>query len=406
MPSDLVKQIGSTLTAIEFLNEFSAIVLPLEYSKEWSYSASQCRTLHNFALPPVVDEAREAEAQRRWRRDERVYLRNGLKVTPRQQQRQRAVLQEAVAIYAQDATEAQKKVMAYLHARSSNQYTAIVRKNCELASAAARKLEDRGTRNQAEMTIKSLLDQSVPFYRPSGRGKSTRLFPLGDSLATLPSSIRRALLGDWYELDLKSAQFAIAAKLWNIDLINDFLRSGGDVWPELIAYFDGQAEKSFLKERVYQVINGGGKRSTMQILDWVVGEGAGAYFFRHPFIAALWKGRAEAFKSIILDRGTLDAFGSRVELEWIDGNRGRRPDLGSVVSQQAQSYELKLLLPVYELAETTDKFSVMLHQHDGLTVAIPDKRREALWLSRIVGAVQAQADALGIHTRLVRTDTD
>jgi hypothetical protein len=80
------------------------------------------------------------------------------------------------------------------------------------------------------------------------------------------------------------------------------------------------------------------------------------------------------------------------------------PQTGSVIAQQAQSYELLLLLPVYDLAEQTDEVTVMLHQHDGLTIAIHEKRRTNMWIGKITAAVQVQADRLGIRTYLVLTE--
>ena len=45
VPSKLVKQIGGTRTAKQFLDEFSTNVVPIEYTDEWSYSEGECRTI-------------------------------------------------------------------------------------------------------------------------------------------------------------------------------------------------------------------------------------------------------------------------------------------------------------------------------------------------------------------------
>lgn len=400
IPSRLVKQIGGTRTAAEFLDEFSAAVVPIAYLDGWSYSEGRCRTITRIDWPPAVAAAIDAEARRGWRKEERVYLRTGNKVTPPSRTRQLAQLEAAAAEFAKDAKEAQKRVLGYLNARHSNQFMSAARKNREQAYAEADKEQSELDRRLLRHRIDQILDQPKPCYKPSRKGNTHRIFGIGESFLTLPSAIRHALLGDWYELDLKCAQFAIMARLWELREINDFLRAGGDVWLELVDYFNGRVDKATLKQCVYSIINGCGKKLIKYQL-WYIAEDAWRHFFAHRFIRLLWQARQEAFKSIVRNRGAVDAFGNWIKLDWTTTNRGQKmPVLGRVVAQQSDSHELKLLLPVYYLAEQTDAFGIMLHQHDGLTVAIRDQRRVDRWLNEIKAAVQSEADDLGIHTRL------
>jgi hypothetical protein len=400
IPSSLVKQIGGTNTAAQFLDEFSEKVVTIEYTDDWSYSTKQCRTVTWIDWPPAVEEA--LQARYRIVPGDRVYLRTGNRVTSKTQSHHRANLERAAEEYAKDANAAQKRMLDYLNKRPSNKFMTIAKMNRDKAHVEADKLEAEYDRQRVHMLIDNILDQPKPVYRPSRKGNTDRIFGIGESFLTLPSSVRHVLLGGWYEFDLKSAQCAIVARFWDIDVLSEFLGAGGDIWSELISYFDGRIDKDFLKPLVYTVINGGSKRFIKYVADGHLGAGGGDRFFAHPFIQVLWRSRQAMMKQIVRNRGVQDAFENWIKLEWEEHRSGRRiPNVGSVIAQQAQSYELLLLLPVYELADLTDEFTIMLHQHDGLTIAIHEKRRIEQWISKITAAVQAQADRLDIHTHLV-----
>jgi hypothetical protein len=304
----------------------------------------------------------------------------------------------------QTATDQQQRILNYLNARPSNQFTAIAQRNREAAYVEADKRENDIDAGMVHHWIDNILDQSKPFYRPSKNGNTLRVFSIGESLATIPSKVRRALTTGWYELDLKSCGFAVAAMLWNIESINMFLRNGGDLWDDLLRHFDRYSHrddlKSILKTCVYALINMSSRRFTKEYIDERLGDGAGDHFFAYPSIAALWKARRTASEQVICNRGAPDAFSTWIPLQWSEHNGRRIPEVGNVIAQQYQSYELLLLLPVYDLAEQTDEFMVMIHQHDGLTVAVSDQRRTQYWLDRITSVVQEQADRLGIYTHL------
>ena len=71
-----------------------------------------------------------------------------------------------------------------------------------------------------------------------------------------------------------------------------------------------------------------------------------------------------------------------------------------MLAQISQSVEMKLLLPVIDLAMTTKDFRVMLWQHDGFSVSFHSKGRKERWIRRIKQVVQEEADLRGIPTGL------
>ena len=73
-----------------------------------------------------------------------------------------------------------------------------------------------------------------PAFRTSLKGNTVRIFENnGHAYLALKRDVRKALTRDWIEYDLKSAQLAIVAKLWNLPIITDFLRNGKDIWMEI-----------------------------------------------------------------------------------------------------------------------------------------------------------------------------
>jgi hypothetical protein len=98
----------------------------------------------------------------------------------------------------------------------------------------------------------SILDNYNQLYQPAD--KTVRIFPYGERIVSLKSEVRRALTHGLIEGDLKSAQLAIAANLWNVTSIKEFLTQGGSIWEYL--YQLGSTNKDALKEVLYSLMFG------------------------------------------------------------------------------------------------------------------------------------------------------
>jgi hypothetical protein len=399
IPSATVQHIGGKFRAEPFLDEYSNNVMPITWSG-WNHLGRECRQLTHIGWPEAVLTAIVAERAKTWQYDERVYILNGLPLTAHAQQRDRIELLRLANEHAETAQEAQRRLLRYLNDRSSRLFTAAVKRYIADATKLAWRVEDDDERWNAHMTLRAIQDQSKPFYRPSRNHNTVRVFGLNESMLHLPKHIRRCLTRDWVELDLRSAQFAIAAMMWNIEPIQVFLQAGGTIWHELDRYLDGRAPRDALKEAVYRIANGGSKRGCIRMLDDRAYPGAGRLFFRHPLIRALWRAKQQAVLDVIANRGAHDCFGN-----WIPfvGNT-RKNNVGSIIAQQAQAYELRVMLAVLDLAERTDAFSIALWQHDGCSIAVHDKRRRSYWVTTISNAVNERAYALQIYTTLEQAD--
>ena len=75
-------------------------------------------------------------------------------------------------------------------------------------------------------------------------------------------------------------------------------------------------------------------------------------------------------------------------------------DARSALAQDAQAVELDLLLPVLGLAKRTNKFRILLWQHDGFTVKFTEAGKEERWHRRILKVVNEKAIELAIPTQL------
>src|SRR5262245_14347952 len=107
-----------------------------------------------------------------------------------------------------------------------------------------------------------------------------------------------------------------------------------------------------------------------------------------------------ALHEIIENGGGYDCFGNRIPFT---GNK-RSNNAGSIIAQQSQAYELRVMLAVLDLAEHTDAFTIALWQHDGCSIAVHDRRRKNHWVNAIISAVNECASTLQIYTTLERAD--
>jgi hypothetical protein len=71
-----------------------------------------------------------------------------------------------------------------------------------------------------------------------------------------------------------------------------------------------------------------------------------------------------------------------------------------VSAQIAQSYELKLLYPVIQLARTTNDFTIMYWLHDGFYMLVNNNERAAYWIELLELAVETVANELEIPSFL------
>lgn len=296
-------------------------------------------------------------------------------------------------------------VLDYLNSLPSNRYTSAVNLYHQRAVARAEKLlasdEITGVQHSVALaSMAALVAQPTPVYALSRRERSQRLFPVNQGLLTLSSTLSKEYRADWATYDLVSSQSAINAVDWGADKVTSFLErhigTPGALWAHLAAAVgkDIAEVKGPIKEAFYSLQFGKDIDAIVVGLDGSVGAGAGEAFTDDRLVRDFAEARNRWYRQIKGARGLEGAFG-----EWIPLGRGR--DAASLAAERSQGVEFLLLYPAVELAMSTDRWDIVLWQHDGFDVAFRDKSR---WLQtgrQICAAVDDECRRRGYPTRLV-----
>jgi hypothetical protein len=378
---------------------------------EWlpfDQNSKRCRRVGRLGLPEDVARALEEEWRTPAAQMERwVYYDTGAVYN----RRSRCIQREEARTAAQKlraSAEATERVLRYMNGLDPNRFTRIL-KHVPEALDYALGIEEVSKRHKAIAAIRAIEEQPQPFYQPSRGGQAVRVFPSTVGLLSVKSAIRRILTQDWMEFDLRASQFAINAVLWGNGYLVDLLLSGKDIWEMFYSHLcidprstDLPRVKKVLKSCCYAVHFGKSAQKVAgelnnSFLSSVV-QDAGERFICHPVISSVLKHREREMKLIEAQGGAEDCFG-----QWLRHRqtKGSDTNIRSILALRAQALELKLLLPVFDLAEGTDEFDVILFQHDGFTAAFRDESKRDRWKCRIQEAVAEEAQQHGVPTYLV-----
>jgi hypothetical protein len=247
--------------------------------------------------------------------------------------------------------------------------------------------------------------QEYPIMKYHNVDHSDRIFTIGATIHQLSRQLRKTILKGTVGIDLKSAQLAIVAKLWNVKSVLRFLDDGGSIWRELLDWLGlDEGCKPLLKRAIYALIFGMYQGCLMRLLEFGtrtesgIGLERAVRFFDHGIIADLLKSRGRQLRSIRSDRGVEDAFGN-----WIDLKPGR--DAKSLLAQQAQSYELDIMLAMCPILDAEQRnVNVVSWLHDGAAIHIQDRNERDRIIRRLSKAIDARADELRIPTHLEVSD--
>lgn len=392
---------------IEFLEAFRRDVLSPE-TFEWTQWAAnkdgrgKCRQVKKFGVPPQIEEAVEAELLKTNHSAGRVYFVDGTAFSRAKQAADRKEYRRAATDKLENVDcDLAREILEYLNALPSNRFSKLVKKNLPDALAVAEGIKNpRGRKIQLRI-LRAIADQPQPFYSPSSKGRTVRIFGVHECFVSLKGEVRRALTRSCSEADLANSQLAICARLWNIPEIENFLASGKNFWIYLCERLGFTAKdkallKDAFKEPLYSACFGMPKSHVQAAFTRNLNrkgiKNGGARLVLSPLMKALFEARGRMVEMIRAHGGGLNCFG-----KWISLNASVSVD--SILAQQAQAVELKLLHPLIKLArEHPDDFSVLLWQHDGATIYF--HRRADLWRQKIVEAVQGEIDESGIKTHL------
>ena len=342
--------------------------------------------------------------------------------------RQRRETQEALRAKEADApSDTSRYIMRRMNERPSNVFTRHVVPQVAEAreKVASMDLEDEELRQHYFKVLQYVERQPQPFYKPSERGRTDRIFPANPSALSLPKRVRDVLSERFVQVDLKSAHLMIGAALWGCqEALRWLQRPGYSIWEGLWRHFrlDWEGDewrylfpefKAACKEALYSTLYGMGEQYVRGQFTRTLGdvlkpvplriindeglhsmhEYAARRLVSHPVIAALLNARDRELERIDREGGAKTATGIKAE---IDPEAG--VDAASVLATVAQSYEQEIMkgILLYEeehpdLCGSTD-FRVALWIHDG--AAVHFTRRRAIHLAAMRERVEIRSNKL------------
>jgi hypothetical protein len=404
LPSELLCSFEGRSTqnsrAESFLRHFRENVIPPDGELIWSGwnpRRNKCRQLIelNFGrLKWLV----EAEYKKQWHHLGRVYLDGRTFSTATIRQGRRDELTEVQALPAH-CVEAEY-IKTYLNSLSPHLFTQCVARNYAAAELAALKLKDTTVRMEQLRLLRCIESQPQPVYFPSSLGNTVRLFT-AQSIPNLQRDVRKALTTGWLDVDLRCSQLAICAALWDVEPINNFLRSGENFWTHVLHSIDAphskwEIAKAEIKPALYSIcygmeLNHVKGTTALRLKKAGLDTHIATRFVNHPLQQALFVAREQALQSIVGAGGATTCFG-----KWCAVSSFRQPP--DILAEVAQALEMKLIYPAFRLARETREFTIVLFQHDGFSLHF--LRRDEMWLERIANAIQEEIAQHGVETRL------
>lgn len=406
--------------AAEFLSSFESAIHPLKFEwTTWTYKNKEARVgrLH-------LDEAlQEALMQEIYNRDKnnRVYFVTGNKYTADQERIQRKIAQKEALTFINSAIPEAQELLNYLNNLPINSFSKVIGENFDAAILAASRIENPEKRRIETEVLYTIQDTLMPFYGPSRKGNTVRIFPIEVGIPMLQKKLRKILTKGWYEADLRNSQLAIVAKLWNIPEVNEFLATGQSIWVRIFDHFGlGNLKqtdidryeqiKSHFKDTLYALIFGMSRSNLIKMLTEALdGEGipnAGKRFLQEPLIKKVYVARQERIKELYQIGKTTTIFGKELKVTTdpktlkIIGAKGRS-NIPNILAQEAQAIELALILPAFEaLKKEKDAALITLMQHDGISIDFKKEKEKDRLIKKMKKAVLKKANELGVLTEL------
>ena len=375
-----------------FLKDYQTIFPDFRYSDyiHKPNGKGKAREVLNTGIPAHLYKLYEDTADDKVK----VFLETGLSVSPRNVKKS---FDDSVKFinrtFVADSPHAQR-IMDYHNGLSSNAFTKKVNDNLHSAYDVLSNWSDKPQVYKPTMdTLEQITTYPKPLLKPVNN--SDRLFAYSPNLNTIKSEVRKALTCGWYEVDMKNAQLAIIAKLWNVPELNSFLSTGKSIWSELLEFLELPASyKPVIKEAIYTLCFGGGIASIIENSNKTfISEGLEPFdmqaLLNHPLLVVITERQKEM----------MTLYAKKSPLNPLTGKPITNVSPQSKLAQMAQAYELLLIHSIYQVQSDTG-FQIMIYSFDGLTIAFRDDRSKDYWIERINDAFNALAEALHIQTSL------
>lgn len=261
-----------------------------------------------------------------------------------------------------------RRIAEYLNARARNAFSMKVRENIGNAIAMAQALPNPAQSALELAKLHRILTQPEPFYGASERANTVRIFAKNTSILALKNVVKYALVAGWRTFDLQSAQLAIVAKDWNVELLHRWLSDPeNDVWRELCGVFPGipaATSKPVIKTAICSACYGAQLEPIQRDVQIALGVPrlAANKLLAHELFIHVLAHREHVLRESRKRKGATDCFGTFLPV-------GTRQQARSAMAQLSQAREMQLLLPAIEFAEQhPNDLRIMLWEHDGFSV--------------------------------------
>lgn len=414
-----------------------------------------CTQIRDLSLPTPVERAFEAERGKLFLQEGRINLQTWARdrLEYRRRRRQNARKKANRTASRRGVPDRVRQLQRRLNSLKVQRFARLIKpakpKLSQLARERAGSSSGRGIpyRNQ----LRVISDRLVPLYKFTNR--TLRLTPAGPSLASLPTEMRRAVFDDYLEVDMSSAQLALAASLWgDLEDLRDFLSSpagttgpdnrqsqdsrqtqpgnanwvavGRDWWHELTGWLsqelpalryiperDFERVKSVLKGFTYGLFFGMQKSNLITLgTPYAASTDRERYHESVAMMTTLFLGQHSKPNETVTKIGEALFHHPLVDqllekrdkmLSQIEEHGGITDCFGrfietteergaeSVLAEYMQNAELRVMLPVGEAVLEDGELRFGLWQHDGVTIA---PRRREPWAYR--DAYQKACEAL------------
>lgn len=394
VPHDLVREILGGRNAGESLRRFSddtGIALDISDSM---YTAGLARTIATPVDVDTIAELTEHPFPNQADRSGSVSFLNGTPWTPYQEKKQKSKIRASLLRPAKRGLPT-TGLIDYLHQdRVQHWLTKTGIEKWDKMSAIAASL-DEPRREMADTIIKKNRQCMCLGY--TSVANTDRIYAVGCNIMQLPREVRHVFYEDAYNIDLKASQLSIVASVWGIPMLTEFL-AAGDVWHQWLDYLELGAEfKGALKEWIYALLYGMSKKHLAERACNTLG---GDAILAHPVVKKLLDCRKRQLGFIMKEGGAIDGYGEWRSTGDIEhGNMHKKAS--SILARQAQSYETRIMLVVYE--ELRDQKDILITGwlHDGCyVVATNHKERTNRILSRVRNRLEDRAMDLGIQMEI------
>jgi len=379
---------------------------------EYDYNNSKCRyAVPNFSSK--IERLIERERDKVYKNNRKVLIENGNILTPEIKRAIRKEDKEYAKIISKMhyMPEVATKIQNYLNDLPVNKFSSICKHipEAELAlydkDANGNFIINVAAQKDQRDIIESLICQPQPFYVPSSKGNTVRLFEINKGLQGIHSHLRHILTQDSVEVDIQNAHLAIIAKLWNIQEIQDFLSTGKSIWEELLPAmgyeYPNPVLKAQLKDFFYGLIYGMSLKTLEVGMTQVFGYTPFMKFYKHPLVIAVKEGRNKRLKELRSKKLHVTPLGKEVKPYcYTDKDGYFESNLTSILSQEANELEMLLLEPIFDLCLSSKEMTIVLYQFDGLTINFQKRSRRLPLIKKLKKLVEERAESLGIITTL------